>query len=141
MTRRAAVLGWPIAHSKSPALLNAAFRAAGIDAVLEPIGVPPEELPAALGRLRAERALGASVTLPHKQAIALLCDELSPTARKIGAVNCVAFDGARAIGHNTDADGFVDGLRAAGCEPTERRPPHANNRPTARRRATPSDGR
>jgi shikimate dehydrogenase len=120
-TRLAAVIGFPIGHSRSPELLNAAFAAAGIDAVMVPLGVPPEDLAAAVAGLAAARALGASVTVPHKVAAALLCDELSPAARAIGAVNCLRFDGARRIGHNTDEGGFVDGLAGAGFDPRGRR--------------------
>jgi shikimate dehydrogenase len=116
-TRIAAVLGFPIEHSRSPELLNAAFAAAGLDAVMVPAGVPPEGFAAAVAGLAAIRALGASVTVPHKVAAAALCDELSPAAREIGAVNCLHFDGGRLAGHNTDAGGFVDGLAAAGFDP------------------------
>jgi shikimate dehydrogenase len=117
-TKLAAVLGWPIEHTRSPAMLNAAFIADRVDAVLVPIGVTPEELPAAVAGLRAMKAIGASVTLPHKLAVARLCDELSPAAKAIGAVNCLelARDDGRLIGHNTDCDGFLDALTAAGCE-------------------------
>jgi shikimate dehydrogenase len=116
-TRVAAVLGWPVEHSRSPAMLNAAFAVDRIDAVLVPIGVEPQSLPSVIGALRAMKALGASVTLPHKVAVTALCDELSAEARAIGAVNCLEFaaDG-RLVGHNTDCDGFVDGLVAAGFE-------------------------
>ncbi len=116
-TRLAAVIGFPVEHSRSPELLNAAFAAAGVDAVMVPLGVAPEDLGAAVAGLRAVRALGASVTVPHKLAAAALCDELSPAARAIGAVNCLRFDGARIAGHNTDEGGFVDGLAAAGFDP------------------------
>jgi shikimate dehydrogenase len=119
-TRVAAVIGWPVEHSQSPPLLNAAFAAAGLDAVLVPIGVPPEGLPAVVAGLRAMRALGASVTLPHKVAIAGLCDDLAPAARAIGAVNCLQLDG-RVIGHNTDAGGFADALAEAGFDPSGKR--------------------
>lgn len=114
-TRIAAVLGWPIEHSRSPAMLNAAFTADQIDAVMVPVGVPPEGLADALAGLRAMRCLGASVTLPHKLAVAALCDELSPAAKACGAVNCLQF-GDRLVGHNTDCDGFLDALVAAGFE-------------------------
>jgi shikimate dehydrogenase len=117
-TRLAAVLGHPVEHSRSPQLLNAAFAAAGIDAVMVPLGVPPEDFGAAIAGLRAVRALGASVTVPHKLAAAAACDELSAAARAIGAVNCLTFDGGRLAGHNTDAGGFVDGLAAAGFAPS-----------------------
>lgn len=114
MKRLAAVLGWPIAHSRSPAMHDAAFAALGVDAVMLPFAVPPPALASAVRGLVALDALGASVTVPHKAAVAALCDELEPLAAAIGAVNCLAFDGGRVIGLNTDAGGFVDGLRAAG---------------------------
>jgi shikimate dehydrogenase len=115
-TRLAAVIGWPIAHSRSPQLINAAFAAAAIDAVMIPIGVPPEGFATVVAGLHGMRALGASVTLPHKLAAVALCDELSADAHAIGAVNCLHVDGARLVGHNTDAAGFIDGLAAAGLD-------------------------
>ena len=116
-TRIAAVIGWPVEHSRSPAILNAAFAATHTDAVLVPVNAPPEAFVTVIHGLVAMRALGASVTIPHKLAAAALCDELSPAARAIGAVNCLHFADDRIVGHNTDADGFVDGLRAAGHAP------------------------
>ena len=113
-TRVAAVIGWPVEHSRSPQMFAAAFAAAGIDAVMVPIGVPPEGFAQVVAGLRAMRALGASVTLPHKLAAAALCDELSPAAREIGAVNCLELAGERLIGHNTDGHGYTDALIAAG---------------------------
>ncbi|MBA2541962.1 MAG: shikimate dehydrogenase [Deltaproteobacteria bacterium] len=114
-TRLAAVIGWPVEHSCSPQMLNAAFEACGIDAVLVPIGVPPDQLATAVAGLRAARALGASVTIPHKVAVVALCDSLSPAARAIGAVNCLQFTETEIVGHNTDCEGFVDSLVEAGC--------------------------
>jgi shikimate dehydrogenase len=113
-TRLAAVFGWPIAHSRSPEMLNAAFATAGVDAVMVPIGVPPEGFATAIAGLRAARGLGASVTIPHKLAALELCDEVKPDARAIGAVNCLQIDGDRLVGHSTDADGFLDSLADAG---------------------------
>jgi len=113
-TRIAAVLGWPIAHSRSPQIMNAAFSALSIDAVLVAIGVPPDGLKAALDGLRAQNALGASITIPHKRATLDLCDEVTDAAVRIGAVNCIQFDGDQMIGHNTDEAGFTDSLDAAG---------------------------
>lgn len=115
-TRIAAVLGWPVEHTRSPAMLNAAFAADGIDAVLVPMGVPPDGLPTIVSALRTMRAIGASVTIPHKLAVTALCDELSTEAKTIGAVNCLQLDGDTLIGHNTDCDGFLDGLTAAGFD-------------------------
>jgi shikimate dehydrogenase len=120
-TRVAAVIGWPVEHSRSPQMFEAAFAAAAVDAVMIPIGVPPEALASVVGALRDMRALGASVTVPHKVAATALCDELSPAARAIGAVNCLHVDGARLIGHNTDEAGFTDALIAAGWAPAGKR--------------------
>lgn len=120
-TRVAAVIGWPVEHSRSPQMFEAAFAAAGVDAVMIPIGVPPASLASIVGALRAMRALGASVTVPHKVAAAALCDELSPAAREIGAVNCLQIQDDRLIGHNTDAGGFCDALVAAGFAPAGKR--------------------
>lgn len=116
-TRLCAVLGHPVAHSKSPPMLNAAFAARGIDAVMVPLDIEPTELPDAVRGLRAMRVLGASVTIPHKLGVAALCDELSPAARDIGAVNCLQLPGdGRLVGHNTDEGGFFDGLIGAGFD-------------------------
>lgn len=112
--RLAAVVGWPIEHSRSPAMHNAGFAACVVDAIMVPFAVPPPSLPDAVRGLAALGALGASVTVPHKAAAVGLCDELSATATAIAAVNCMAFVDGRIVGHNTDADGFIDGLRAAG---------------------------
>jgi shikimate dehydrogenase len=109
-----AVIGWPIEHSRSPAIINAAFAALAIDAMMEAWAVPPEALDGAVEKLRGDDMLGASITVPHKIHVAAMCDELSPAARAIGAVNCIANAGAKLIGHNTDAGGFVDALGAAG---------------------------
>jgi shikimate dehydrogenase len=116
-TRVAAVIGWPVEHSRSPQMFEAAFAAAGLDAVMIPIGVPPDGFAQVIGGLRAMRALGACVTLPHKLAAAALCDELSAAARTIGAVNCLHIAGDRLVGHNTDCHGFTDALAAAGLAP------------------------
>jgi shikimate dehydrogenase len=111
-TRVGAVIGWPVDHSRSPALHNAAFAALGIDAVFVALPVQPARLPAALRGMAALGFLGASVTVPHKQACRDLCDRLDAAAEAIGAVNCVAFARDELVGHNTDAAGFVDALAA-----------------------------
>ncbi len=109
-TRVAAVIGWPVNHSRSPALHNAAFAALGIDAVFVALPVSPARLPAALRGMAALGFLGASVTVPHKQTCFALCDRLDDAAEAIGAVNCLLFAGDALVGHNTDAVGFVDAL-------------------------------
>ena len=101
------VIGWPIEHSRSPAMLNAAFRALGLDATMEKRAVPPDEL---ARFVRSEKALGMSVTIPYKEAVLALADDASEEARAIGAANCLQFRDGRVIAHNTDAGGFADSL-------------------------------
>lgn len=108
------VLGWPVGHSRSPAIHTAALASTGIDAVYVAFPVPPEQLPAAVGGLRALGALGANVTLPHKERVMELLDELEPAARAIGAVNTIVRDGERLIGTNTDGAGLARSLGEAG---------------------------
>jgi shikimate dehydrogenase len=121
-TRVAAVIGAPVGHSRSPDLHNAAFAATGLDAVFVAWHVAAADLAAAVAGFRALGLLGVSVTVPHKQAIAALCDRLAAPANVIGAVNCLVFErgasGIEIVGHNTDAGGFTDALmRDAGFDP------------------------
>ena len=107
----ALVLGHPVAHSLSPAMHNAAFRALGLPHRYEAQDVAPDELPAAVVRLRALHELvGANVTVPHKEAIGRLLDGVTPEARAIGAVNTIVRSGSRLEGHNTDRIGFAAAL-------------------------------
>lgn len=110
-TRVAGVIGWPISHSKSPALHNAWLQAASIDAVYLPFPVAPEGLPAFIAGMRATSCVGLNVTLPHKVAMLDLVDTLTPTAKAVGAVNTVTFAPGRIEGHNTDADGYITSVR------------------------------
>jgi shikimate dehydrogenase len=110
-TRLAAVLGDPVEHSQSPGLHNAAFAALGIDAVFVALRVGGERLAGVIDALAAVGALGASVTVPHKEAALACCHRISDDAARIGAVNCLELDGGEVIGHNTDAAGFADALR------------------------------
>ncbi|MEZ4398769.1 MAG: shikimate dehydrogenase [Kofleriaceae bacterium] len=116
MTRLAAVLGWPIGHSRSPAMHDAAFAAIGLDGHMAALAVAPPDLAATVRTLATDGALGASVTVPHKQAVAALCDARSPAAAAVGAVNCLTFSGGRVVGDNTDVAGFLDGLAEAGVD-------------------------
>jgi shikimate dehydrogenase len=119
--RAAYVLGYPIHHSLSPTLHNAAFAELHIAAHMTVLSVEPARLAETITGLRGVRFLGASVTLPHKETTAALCDDLSPSARAIGAVNCLQIDGKRLIGHNTDCDGFADSLKSANVSLTGKR--------------------
>jgi shikimate dehydrogenase len=109
-TRLAGVIGDPVRHSLSPALLNAAFDATGLDWVYLAFPVPAGSVPVALAAMRALDIGGLSVTMPHKAAVAAACDVLSPAAAALGAVNCIVNDGMRLVGHNTDGPGLVDAL-------------------------------
>lgn len=117
-TRLAVVIGDPVRHSLSPAIHNAAFAALGMDWVFLACAVPEGKVPEALAGAVALGIEGLSVTMPHKAAVAAALDDLSPVARLLGAVNCVARDGDRLVGHSTDGDGFVDALAGeAGWSP------------------------
>lgn len=110
-TRVLGIIGWPVAHSLSPLMQNAACGALGLDYVYVPFPVTPENLPKAVNGLRALGVAGFNVTIPHKEAIIGLLDELSEEARLIGAVNTVKRDGERLIGYNTDAPGLIKSLQ------------------------------
>ena len=114
----AAILGHDIHYTLSPAIYSAAFPALGIDARYDVWDVPGESLPATVRRAREADVLGFNVTKPHKEAVIALLDEVEPSARAIGAVNCVVRGaGGRLVGHNTDRYGFMRSLRESGCEP------------------------
>src|SRR3954469_6165198 len=120
-TRLAGVIGSPIRHSRSPAIFNAAFAAAGLDWAYLAFEVAGGGAGGALDAVRALGIEGLSVTMPHKSDVAGLVDERSPQAEQLGAVHCVVRRGDRLIGHNTDGAGFVASLRAdAGFDPAER---------------------
>lgn len=115
-TRIVGVIGWPIAHSVSPAMHNAAFRALGLDWCYVPFPVHPERLAQALAGVRGLGLRGINITVPHKQALLSLVDELTPEARAVGAVNTVIVKGETLLGHNTDVGGFLRALGDAGCD-------------------------
>lgn len=120
-TRLYALFGAPVAHSLSPAMQTAAFRALGVDAVYLAFEVARERLPDAVRAMRALRFPGANVTLPHKEAVFALLDAHTPQAAAIGAVNTLYWDGEKLVGDNTDAEGFVRSLEeAVGNFPTRR---------------------
>ena len=114
MTARLGIVGSPVAHSLSPVIQGAALRAAGIDATYERWETPLDALPARVAFLRERDCIGGNVTIPHKQAVLPLLDEVAPLAAEIGAVNTIVNDGGRLAGHNTDGGGFVAALEEAG---------------------------
>jgi shikimate dehydrogenase len=120
-TKTVGIIGWPVAHSLSPAIHNAAFVAMGLDWVYLPLPVHPLHLAAALDGIASTGFVGANVTMPHKAAVAGLVDELSDDARRLRAVNTIIRDGERLRGANTDAPGFERFLRLdVGFDPAGR---------------------
>jgi shikimate dehydrogenase len=113
-TRLAAVLGDPIAHSRSPQLVTAALAALGLDAVMVPMRVPVAALPDVVRALVAIDALGASVTVPHKQAVIACCAGLTERAARAGAVNSLRLAGGKVVGDNTDGAGLLADLAEHG---------------------------
>ncbi|HEV2161536.1 MAG TPA: shikimate dehydrogenase [Stellaceae bacterium] len=110
---RACVMGWPIAHSLSPALHGYWLKAHGIAGEYSRLAVAPADLPAALARLRTEGWRGCNLTIPHKEAALAQLDRVDAAARRIGAVNTIAVENGKLAGFNTDGFGFIENLRAA----------------------------
>ncbi len=110
------LLGHPVAHSVSPAMHNAAAAVLRLDYEYTATDIAPEDLSAALARLRAGEWAGANVTIPHKQSVLPLLDELGETAATLGAVNTLLRDGEWLRGENTDVPGFLVEIDSFGVE-------------------------
>ena len=110
------LIGWPIEHSVSPPMHNAAFGALGLDWCYVPFPVDPSQVKEAIQGMRALGIRGINVTVPHKQTVLSCVDELTPAARAIGAVNTLFFREGALVGHNTDAQGFLRALGEAGLD-------------------------
>jgi shikimate dehydrogenase len=110
--KRLGVLGWPVAHSRSPAMHNAALAALGLnDWHYQRLPVPPELFAETVRALPAAGFAGANVTIPHKEAALALADDATDAARAIGAANTLTFDAVGAIAAaNTDAPGLIAAL-------------------------------
>lgn len=117
-TRLICLLGNPVSHSLSPAMQNAALRKLGFDAAYLSFPVEREDLRKALEGLKAMKALGANVTIPFKEEVFRLVDEIDPDAEVLGAVNTVIFRNGRTLGFNTDVHGTAKALEA--LAPNER---------------------
>ena len=111
--RRLGVIGWPVEHSRSPAMHNAALAVTGLDGefAYERVAVAPDALAATLGELATAGFAGVNVTIPHKEEALALAGDASPAARAIGAANTLTFGVEGAIrADNTDAPGLLDAL-------------------------------
>jgi shikimate dehydrogenase len=120
-SRTVGIIGWPVTHSLSPAIHNAAFAAMAMDWVYVPLPVEPGGLRDALGGLAALGFAGANVTMPHKSECADIVDVVADDALRLHAVNTIVVEPAGLHGHNTDAPGFDRFLRRdVGFEPAGR---------------------
>ena len=108
----AGVLGFPVAHSRSPDIQNAAFRSLGLDWRYVKLPVPPELFAETVRALPGSGYRGANVTIPHKRAALALADERTPAAVAIGAANTLSFERGAIEADNTDAPGFLAALDA-----------------------------
>lgn len=108
------LLGWPVSHSLSPPMQNAAFAALGLDWAYVPLPVEPDRLGDAVRGAVASGFAGANVTIPHKQAVIELCDELDDVARAAGSVNTLVFRAGRVVGSSTDGDAVASLLELRG---------------------------
>jgi shikimate dehydrogenase len=104
----AGVMGWPVMHSRSPALHNYLLREYGLKGSYVPLAIEPAGLAAALRALAPLGFSGCNLTIPHKERALAVVDEIAPVARRIGAISCVVVrpDGSL-FGTNNDAYGFV----------------------------------
>jgi len=105
------IFGYPVKHSKSPIFQNAAFSHLGINAVYLPFTVKPEDLKKAVEGIRALFIKGVNITVPHKEEVIKYVNELSEEVRFIGASNTIKNVDGYLIAYNTDAYGFIQGLR------------------------------
>lgn len=111
-TKLLGVIGYPVEHSLSPVMHNAAIAHLGLDYVYLPLPVQPEKLSDAIAGFAAINLVGFNITIPHKQAILPLIQEISPIAKAIKAVNTVwRTDSGIWAGTNTDVEGFIAPLK------------------------------
>ncbi len=121
-TRTVGIFGDKITYTLSPKMHNFAFSKLGLDYVYVPFQVRPDQLAGAVNAIRSLNIVGVNVTIPHKQAVIPFLDQLSPIAKKIGAVNTIVNNDGKLLGDNTDAPGFLESLREDGhVDPKKKR--------------------
>ena len=106
-TKIVGIFGYPVEHSLSPNMHNAAFEKLGLDMCYVPFKVAPQDLPAAVNSIKALGMLGVNTTVPHKENVIALLDEVDKEALFIGAVNTIVNTDGRLKGYNTDGRGFM----------------------------------
>ena len=115
------IIGYPVKHSFSPIMHNAAFNELKMDAKYLPFAVKPENISQAIDGIKAMAISGINVTIPHKSSIIPFLDEITPLASKIGAVNTVKNVKGRLIGTNTDVIGFIRSLKSLNFSPQKKK--------------------
>ncbi len=117
-----ALIGYPLGHTVSPAMHNAAYKALGLDYEYVPLEVAPNDLKASVEGLKALHFSGFNVTIPYKEAILEHLDDVTKLAQDIGAVNTVQNQDGKLVGYNTDGPGFIESLREdAGFDPKNKK--------------------
>ncbi len=114
MTKFVGIIGYPLKHSISPIFQQAAFDYHRLDLRYEAWETEPTELASVIDRLRHPSILGANVTIPYKEAVLPLLDELDELAFQIGAVNTIVHRERKLVGYNSDSGGFLQALRERG---------------------------
>lgn len=120
-TKLVGVFGYPVEHSRSPAMHNAAFAALDLPYLYVPFAVTPDRLETALRSLVALGIVGVNLTIPHKEAALQIVDSATEVAQEVGAVNTVHCVNGELIGDCTDGYGFYQPLRELGVEIAEKR--------------------
>ena len=115
-TRKAFIIGSPIEHSLSPKLHEYWLKQYGIDGSYEALNVPPEYLAKTVKALPGKHYVGGNVTIPHKEKVMMLCDEIDQAALAVGAVNTLKFEHGKIKGYNTDVFGFTENLKTQGAD-------------------------
>ncbi len=114
MLKKSGILGYPLGHSISPYFQNAAFDFLGIEASYQAWATEPEDLSDKVNALRSTSFMGANVTIPYKEAVIELLDEIDDWAKKVGSVNTVVNDSGTLVGYNTDTVGFTQAISEYG---------------------------
>lgn len=108
---RFGVAGYPVAHSRSPQMHEAAYAKFGLDAEYQRLPIPPELFEETVRALPGSGFVGINVTIPHKHAAAEIADEVSPEVEAVGAANTLTFENGKILADNTDAPGLLDAIQ------------------------------
>ena len=113
---KAFIIGSPVSHSLSPMLHQYWLRQYCIDGSYEAINVPPDYLMKTVKAMPGKGYIGGNVTIPHKEKVMMLCDDIDQSALAVGAVNTLKFEGGKIKGYNTDVHGFTQNLKTGGAD-------------------------